>query len=735
MLARKLSKRRIANPKTLLYISGKEGLLFDAANGALTNGSTGAKNVLDYEGIVKATPANSIRKSGAVVVDDKLFTIQNITSTGWTTYSGTAPTITGGFPDPDGGNNAYKVEMVSGSLWGHQQTNGVINTRFASELYIRSDAQIKNYSIFTYNNGVGGDQTTFNVNTEWKKIRLYDRVIGHATHRRMHFTYTAAALYIYQPRSFDVSGTSKKIIPDKTSIQFSYANKYTNFNYIRAVGDSLTGAYPATLLANNQMLPNCAFAYNSYSGQTSTTIKNSFLTFARRAVEIPIIWVGRNNYSSPTTVKADIAAMIAELADPTKFVVIGIPRGNYPDELLGGGADIAIKALNADLAALYPNNFLDVERPWINAYNQNSPQDVLDFSNDITPTSLREDDIHPNAAGADLIATNVAEFVRSKNWNSEVTLTPAIIHEPATTNLYLFPRDLTNAAHVKTNCIADKTAAGIDGVLNSASVLTATANDATCLQSITSASANRVTGFFLKRITGTGTISITQDNGTTWTPVTITSAWTALPYTLPAATVTDPIIGIKMATSGDVIQVDLGQHELGSYITSPISGSRTIDSIKVPLSANVNFPQTKGIAFIKVTPQFANSATAKSLLCTSSADTDFIHDNGSGEIAINDGTNTSMTSGLGGWSAGDTLLIAAVWITDTMSVHVSKNGGAWVDSVNATYDGAFPAGANFLLCNANPDSILINAIKIKSTTKTLDKAQVWAKNNAIYEAV
>jgi hypothetical protein len=318
-----------------------------------------------------------------------------------------------------------------------------------------------------------------------------------------------------------------------------------------------------------------------------------------------------------------------------------------------------------------------------------------------------------------------------------ITPEPAIIHEPATSNLALLPRDLTNAAYVKTDCTAAKTATGTDGILNSASTLTATAGNATCLQTVTSASALRVTGAFIKRRTGTGVINMTQDNGSTWTPVTVPAAWDETPLVIPAATLANPVFGFQIVTSGDAIDIDWVQHELGAYITSPISGSRTIDSIKIPMSANVNFPQTKGICFFKITPQFANSATAKSLICTSSSATDFIHDNGSGEIAINDGTNTATTSGLGGWAVGDVLLGYACWDSSLslMSIHVSKNGGAYADSANATYDGAFPAGANFLFFNANTDSILLNAIKIKSTTKTLAKAQVWAKNNAVKEAV
>lgn len=136
------------------------------------------------------------------------------------------------------------------------------------------------------------------------------------------------------------------------------------------------------------------------------------------------------------------------------------------------------------------------------------------------------------------------------------------------TNLALWNRDLTNAAWVKTNGTAAKNQAGLDGVTNSASSFTATAANATCLQSITSASAARVTSFYLKRLTGTGTVNITQDNGTTWTAVTLTSAWQRFQVTATAA---DPIIGIRVVTSGDVVALDFAQHETpASSASSPI---------------------------------------------------------------------------------------------------------------------------------------------------------------------
>jgi hypothetical protein len=143
-----------------------------------------------------------------------------------------------------------------------------------------------------------------------------------------------------------------------------------------------------------------------------------------------------------------------------------------------------------------------------------------------------------------------------------------LLLEPGRTNIALRSRDFTQAAWVKTSITAALDVAGIDGASNTASRLTATAGDATALQSITSASAARVTSFFVRRITGAGTIEITQNNGATWTAITLTAAWQR--FTIPVATITNPVIGVRMATSGDVIAVDAAQCEGGTFATSPI---------------------------------------------------------------------------------------------------------------------------------------------------------------------
>lgn len=143
-----------------------------------------------------------------------------------------------------------------------------------------------------------------------------------------------------------------------------------------------------------------------------------------------------------------------------------------------------------------------------------------------------------------------------------------ILVEIEATNRCLYSDNFTNAAWTKSNMTTAKTATGPDNGSNSASTLTATAANATALQAITSASSSRISGFWVKRRTGTGNIDLTQDNGTNWTTVTVTADWTRVE--LAAATLTDPTVGIRIVTSGDAVDVFGFQHETGAVLTSTI---------------------------------------------------------------------------------------------------------------------------------------------------------------------
>jgi hypothetical protein len=138
------------------------------------------------------------------------------------------------------------------------------------------------------------------------------------------------------------------------------------------------------------------------------------------------------------------------------------------------------------------------------------------------------------------------------------------------TNSLLHNRDLTNATWVTTAGTGTETkdATGADGVANAATRITATSANYTLIQSITSASALRAATCYVRRITGTGTIEFTANAGLTWTPITVTSAFTRV--AAPVATITNPEIGFRITSSGDEIAVDFVQCETGAFATPPI---------------------------------------------------------------------------------------------------------------------------------------------------------------------
>jgi hypothetical protein len=145
---------------------------------------------------------------------------------------------------------------------------------------------------------------------------------------------------------------------------------------------------------------------------------------------------------------------------------------------------------------------------------------------------------------------------------------PALLVEPSAQNLALHSRDLTNVVWVATNITPVKNAVGADNVASGATTLTATAANATILQSLTHASQSRIFSAYVRRVTGTGTIEMTTNGGTTWTAVTITSSYTRV--ACAPQTVTNGAVGFRIVTSGDVIVVDFCQGEVGPVATSAI---------------------------------------------------------------------------------------------------------------------------------------------------------------------
>jgi len=189
---------------------------------------------------------------------------------------------------------------------------------------------------------------------------------------------------------------------------------------------------------------------------------------------------------------------------------------------------------------------------------------------------------------------------------------PSLLVESSSENLALHSRDLTNIVWVATNITPVKNAVGADGVASGATTLTATAGNATILQSLTHLSQIRVFSAYVRRVTGTGTIEMTTDGGTTWTAVTITSSYTQVGC--PPQTLANGAVGFRIVTSGDVIVVDFCQAERTS-IKSPIPTTTLAVTRQADIITKTNIAsligQTEGVFYLNLSyKRGGNSSTS-----------------------------------------------------------------------------------------------------------------------------
>jgi hypothetical protein len=170
-----------------------------------------------------------------------------------------------------------------------------------------------------------------------------------------------------------------------------------------------------------------------------------------------------------------------------------------------------------------------------------------------------------NSSG--LIAS-VASGVPRIDWLGQSC--PALLVEASGQNQALWSRDLSvSGTWAASGITAVRNAVGADGAASGATTLTSTAASATITQNISHASQSRIFSAYMRRVSGTGQIQLTTNGGTNWQTVTLTSAFA--PFNSGAQTVASGQVGIRMIASGDVIEVDFTQAEIGPVATSPIT--------------------------------------------------------------------------------------------------------------------------------------------------------------------
>ena len=130
--------------------------------------------------------------------------------------------------------------------------------------------------------------------------------------------------------------------------------------------------------------------------------------------------------------------------------------------------------------------------------------------------------------------------------------------------------------------------------------LTATAANATIIASAAiGSSAQRTLSVWLRRVTGTGSIQYTTDNGSAYTTQAITSTWTR--YTFAATTAAQQV-GFRVVTSGDAIEIWGAQLEdsdgSSSYIvTTTATATRNADQLTMSDISALGYSTTAGTLF------------------------------------------------------------------------------------------------------------------------------------------
>ena len=207
--------------------------------------------------------------------------------------------------------------------------------------------------------------------------------------------------------------------------------------------------------------------------------------------------------------------------------------------------------------------------------------------------------------GGQINSGGVSPYVRT---TSTPVSTPriessGILLEGLRKNQLLWSRDMASSTWTKTNMTALKTATGHDGVVNAASIITATADNATVCQGITLASASTSVSADIKRITGSGAVTLSTDNGSTYGSDVSGSLSTSAWYRAYKENqlLANPAFCIKLATSGDSVAVDYTQLESGAFISARIPTTSTLltryaDKLSIP-STN-NWASTTGSFFV-----------------------------------------------------------------------------------------------------------------------------------------
>jgi hypothetical protein len=229
-----------------------------------------------------------------------------------------------------------------------------------------------------------------------------------------------------------------------------------------------------------------------------------------------------------------------------------------------------------------------------------------------------------NASGfVETMSNNVARFD-----HDPTTLAPrGLLVEGTATNLLNWSESFATSGGTNNNW-ADTSITRTTGQADPANGttairFTASAGNATVISSAAiGTSAERTFSVWLRRVTGTGNIQYTQNNGTNWTTQAITATWTRYTFTHTV----DHRVGIRIVTSGDAIEMWGAQLETGSGASSYIptgasQATRNADNCSIhdtTTSGNLSWfkTATQGTFYVEAFKRTAGTTFAAAIIGT-----------------------------------------------------------------------------------------------------------------------
>ena len=134
--------------------------------------------------------------------------------------------------------------------------------------------------------------------------------------------------------------------------------------------------------------------------------------------DITIVMIGQNDIGNSirnANILSNLSAIVQNLkASNKKYLIMpvfGANAGSY-----GSSGYNSLITLNNTIRDTYPKNYINTRSRLITNYNASLSQDVIDYNNDIIPSSLRYDAVHLNDAGYSIVGSVLFNKLTTLGW-------------------------------------------------------------------------------------------------------------------------------------------------------------------------------------------------------------------------------------------------------------------------------------------------------------------------------